>query len=41
MDYFLEDIRTMLTLSDSEKESDDEEIPDLGKKIMFIEDIVD
>jgi hypothetical protein len=33
MDYFLEDDRAMLTLSDSENESDDEEIPDLGKNM--------
>ena len=37
MDYFLEEDRAMLTLSDSENESDDEEIPDLGKNI-FIDD---
>ena len=39
MDYFLEDARAMLTLSDSENESDDEEIPDLGKNILIEEDI--
>ncbi|XP_064862496.1 uncharacterized protein LOC135563592 [Oncorhynchus nerka] len=41
MDYFLEDDRAMLTLSDSENESDDEEIPDLGKNIFIEEDIVE
>jgi hypothetical protein len=35
MDYFLENDRAMLTLSDSENESDDEEIPDLGKNLVF------
>ena len=38
--HFLEDDRAMLTLSDSENESDDEEIPDLGN-IFIAPDIVE
>jgi hypothetical protein len=41
VDYFLEGDRVMLTLSDSENESYDEEIPDLGKNILIEPDIVD
>ena len=36
VDYFLEDDCAMLTLSDSENESDDEEIPDLGKNVTCV-----
>ena len=39
--YFLEDDRAMLALSGSENESDDEEIPDLGKNTFIEEDIVE
>ena len=41
MDYFLEDDRAMLTLPDSENESDNEEIPDLGKNIFIEPNIVE
>jgi hypothetical protein len=41
MEYFLEDDCAMLTLSDSENESDDEEIPDLGKNMLIEPDVVD
>jgi hypothetical protein len=40
MDYFLEDKSAMLTLSDSENESDNEEIPDLGQITLIEPDIV-
>ena len=41
MDYFLENYRAMLTLSDSKNESDDEEIPDLGKNLFIEPDIIE
>ena len=39
--HFLEEASAMLTLSDSENESDDEEIPDVGKHIFIESDIVE
>jgi hypothetical protein len=41
LDYFLEDDHAMLNLSDSENESDNEEIPDLGQNILIEPDIVE
>jgi hypothetical protein len=39
--YFQKDNRTMLTLSESENESNNEEFPDLGKIIFIEKDIVE